>query len=113
MAYNGPQIVVRRGRDKIRVDKRRNVVDVKAAELGRPLDNLRVARIDRECKLGVGGEQCLQNGLEASVVIRTFELADGACWIGVGCGIVADSDPDAELAEAQAKLVPVRDALGC
>jgi menaquinone-specific isochorismate synthase len=29
-----------------------------------------------------------------------------------GCGIVADSDPAAELAEAQAKFVPVRDALG-
>ena len=28
-----------------------------------------------------------------------------------GCGIVADSDPEAELAEAQAKFVPVRDAL--
>ncbi|MDN4175934.1 chorismate-binding protein, partial [Nocardioides sp. SOB77] len=28
-----------------------------------------------------------------------------------GCGIVADSDPEAELAEAQAKFVPVRDSL--
>ena len=28
-----------------------------------------------------------------------------------GCGIVASSDPAAELAEAQAKLLPVRDAL--
>ena len=28
-----------------------------------------------------------------------------------GCGIVADSDPEAELAESQAKFVPVRDAL--
>jgi len=29
-----------------------------------------------------------------------------------GCGIVAGSDSEAELAEAQAKLVPMRDALG-
>jgi menaquinone-specific isochorismate synthase len=29
-----------------------------------------------------------------------------------GCGIVGGSDPDAELAESAAKLVPVRDALG-
>lgn len=29
-----------------------------------------------------------------------------------GCGIVAGSDPQAELAESNAKLVPVRDALG-
>jgi menaquinone-specific isochorismate synthase len=29
-----------------------------------------------------------------------------------GCGIVAGSDPEAELAEAGAKFVPMRDALG-
>src|SRR5699024_6145856 len=29
-----------------------------------------------------------------------------------GCGIVAGSDPAAELAESVAKLVPMRDALG-
>ena len=28
-----------------------------------------------------------------------------------GCGIVAGSDPEAELAESDAKLVPMRDAL--
>ena len=28
-----------------------------------------------------------------------------------GCGIVAGSDPEAELAESVAKLVPMRDAL--
>ena len=28
-----------------------------------------------------------------------------------GCGIVAGSDPDAEVAESDAKLVPMRDAL--
>jgi menaquinone-specific isochorismate synthase len=28
-----------------------------------------------------------------------------------GCGIVGSSDPEAELAESQAKFVPVRDAL--
>jgi menaquinone-specific isochorismate synthase len=28
-----------------------------------------------------------------------------------GCGIVAGSDPEAELAEAAAKLVPMREAL--
>lgn len=31
--------------------------------------------------------------------------------IFAGCGIVAGSDPDAELAESEAKLVPMRDAL--
>jgi para-aminobenzoate synthetase/4-amino-4-deoxychorismate lyase len=51
-------------------------------------------------------------GLEASVVIRTFEIAGDACWIGVGCGIVADSDPDAEVAEAFTKVDPLLAAIG-
>jgi menaquinone-specific isochorismate synthase len=29
-----------------------------------------------------------------------------------GCGVVAGSDPQAELTESNAKLVPMRDALG-
>jgi menaquinone-specific isochorismate synthase len=28
-----------------------------------------------------------------------------------GCGIVAGSDPEAEVAESDAKLIPMRDAL--
>jgi menaquinone-specific isochorismate synthase len=28
-----------------------------------------------------------------------------------GCGVVADSNPEAELMESMAKLVPMRDAL--
>jgi menaquinone-specific isochorismate synthase len=39
-------------------------------------------------------------------------LADGArIRLFAGCGIVSDSDPATELSEAQAKFVPVRDAL--
>jgi menaquinone-specific isochorismate synthase len=37
----------------------------------------------------------------------------GRVRLFAGCGIVAESDPKAELAEAQAKFVPVRDALTC
>jgi len=51
-------------------------------------------------------------GLEASVVIRTFEVAGDACWVGVGGGIVADSDPAAELAEVFTKLDPLLEAVG-
>jgi para-aminobenzoate synthetase/4-amino-4-deoxychorismate lyase len=51
-------------------------------------------------------------GLDSSVVIRTFELQGGACWVGVGCGVVADSDPDAELAEVFTKLDPLLAAVG-
>ena len=39
------------------------------------------------------------------------EYDDRRVRLFAGCGIVADSDPAAELAEAAAKFVPVRDAL--
>ena len=38
-------------------------------------------------------------------------ITDGGVRLFAGCGIVASSDPEAELAESQAKLVPVRDSL--
>jgi para-aminobenzoate synthetase / 4-amino-4-deoxychorismate lyase len=66
----------------------------------------------RELYTGAIGYVSPVAGLEASVVIRTFELAGGDCWIGVGCGIVADSDPDAEVAEAFTKVDPLLRALG-
>ncbi len=50
-------------------------------------------------------------GLELSVVIRTVEFAGGRAWIGVGGGIVADSDPAAEAAECEIKAAPVLDCL--
>jgi menaquinone-specific isochorismate synthase len=41
-----------------------------------------------------------------------FDDADpGAVRLFAGCGIVAGSDPDAEAAEAEAKFLPMRDAL--
>lgn len=51
-------------------------------------------------------------GLELSVAIRTFEIAAGAAWLDVGGGIVADSDPAAEAAEALAKAAPLLTAIG-
>jgi menaquinone-specific isochorismate synthase len=40
-------------------------------------------------------------------------VADGpTVRLFAGCGVVGDSDPESELAESSAKLVPVRDALG-
>ncbi len=50
---------------------------------------------------------------EWGLALRSAEiLGDGSTVrLFAGCGIVADSDPDAELAESQAKLVPVRDSL--
>jgi para-aminobenzoate synthetase / 4-amino-4-deoxychorismate lyase len=51
-------------------------------------------------------------GLELSVAIRTFEIAGGSAWLDVGGGVVADSDPAAEAAEALAKAAPLLRAIG-
>ena len=48
---------------------------------------------------------------EWGIALRCGQLAGTRVRLFAGCGIVADSDPVAELSEAQAKLVPVRDAL--
>jgi menaquinone-specific isochorismate synthase len=48
---------------------------------------------------------------EWGIALRSASLAGNNVRLFAGCGIVADSDPAAELAEAQAKFVPVRDAL--
>ena len=49
---------------------------------------------------------------EFGIALRSAELHGRMVRLFAGCGIVADSDPEAELAEAQAKFLPVRDALG-
>ena len=48
---------------------------------------------------------------EFGIALRSAELDGAQVRLFAGCGIVADSDPEAELAEAQAKFLPVRDAL--
>ncbi len=50
----------------------------------------------REVYTGAVGFVSPLSGLELNVAIRTLELADGHLWLGVGGGIVADSDPEAE-----------------
>ena len=49
---------------------------------------------------------------EWGIALRSAVLDGRGVRLFAGCGIVADSEPAAELAEAQAKFVPVRDALG-
>jgi para-aminobenzoate synthetase component 1 len=46
-------------------------------------------------------------GLELNVAIRTFEIADRRIALGVGGGITADSDPQAEWAECLHKAAPL------
>jgi menaquinone-specific isochorismate synthase len=48
---------------------------------------------------------------EFAIALRSAEITGNRVRLFAGCGIVADSDPEAELAETQAKFVPVRDAL--
>ena len=48
---------------------------------------------------------------EFGIALRSAEIDGHQVRLFAGCGIVADSDPEAELAEAQAKFLPVRDAL--
>ena len=48
---------------------------------------------------------------EWGLALRSGLLEGSRVRLFAGCGIVAGSDPEAELAEAQAKFVPVRNAL--
>jgi len=48
---------------------------------------------------------------EWGIALRSAVISGSTVRLFAGCGIVADSDPEAELAESQAKFVPVRDAL--
>lgn len=48
---------------------------------------------------------------EFGIGLRSAELRGSQVRLFAGCGIVAGSDPESELAESQAKFVPVRDSL--
>ena len=51
---------------------------------------------------------------EWGIALRSGRYVDGdpaSLRIFAGCGIVAGSDPDGEVSEADAKFVPMRDAL--
>ena len=58
----------------------------------------------------VGWVDSAGNG-EFGVALRCAQIEDRALRLFAGCGIVADSDPEAELVEAQVKLLAIRDAL--
>jgi para-aminobenzoate synthetase / 4-amino-4-deoxychorismate lyase len=66
----------------------------------------------REAYTGAHGLLSPVCGLDLGVTIRTLEIAGERAWIGVGGGIVADSDPQAELDEALAKASAVLAAAG-
>ena len=66
----------------------------------------------REVYTGAIGIASPIAGLDTSVVIRTFETAGDAIWIGAGGAIVADSDPEQELSEALTKAAGPAAAIG-
>jgi para-aminobenzoate synthetase/4-amino-4-deoxychorismate lyase len=66
----------------------------------------------REAYTGAIGFASPLAGLELSVAIRTFEACGGRLWLGAGGGIVADSDPAAELEECLVKARPLVAAIG-
>ncbi len=66
----------------------------------------------REVYTGAIGFASPLAGLELSVAIRTFELADGKAWLGAGGGITWGSDPDTEYRECLTKARPVIAAVG-
>jgi para-aminobenzoate synthetase/4-amino-4-deoxychorismate lyase len=61
----------------------------------------------REAYTGAIGYASPLRGLELNVAIRTLELTGDRIWLGVGGGVVADSDPAGELKECLIKARPV------
>ena len=67
--------------------------------------------MDRGRYAGPAGWMDADGDGEWAIALRSAEVHGDTVRLFAGCGIVADSDPEAELAEAQAKFLPVRDAL--
>jgi len=71
----------------------------------------RIEGMDRGRYAGPVGWMDASGDGEWGIALRSARVDGASVRLFAGCGIVADSDPAAELAEAQAKFVPVRDAL--
>jgi menaquinone-specific isochorismate synthase len=89
-----------------------------AAVCGTPTEIARkvirdLERMDRGRYAGPVGWMDAAGDGEWGVALRCAEVAGARLRLFAGCGIVSGSDPDTELAEAQAKFVAVRDALEC
>jgi menaquinone-specific isochorismate synthase len=67
--------------------------------------------MDRGRYAGPVGWMDAQGDGEWGIALRSATIEGTTVRLFAGCGIVADSDPEAELAETQGKFVPVRDAL--
>ncbi|HEU4811278.1 MAG TPA: isochorismate synthase [Nocardioides sp.] len=70
-----------------------------------------IEQMDRGRYAGPVGWMDAAGDGEWGIALRSASIDGPTVRLFAGCGIVADSDPEAELAESQAKFVPVRDAL--
>ncbi|MBB5788050.1 isochorismate synthase [Jiangella mangrovi] len=76
------------------------------------LDVIReIEGLDRARYAGPVGWMDARGDGEWGIALRSAEVSGDRLRLFAGCGIVAGSDPAAELAESVAKLVPMRDAL--
>jgi anthranilate synthase component 1 len=66
----------------------------------------------RDAYTGSIGYLRRDGGLDLNILIRTIVLRDGTVEFRTGAGIVADSQPEAELAETRAKARGLLRALG-
>jgi menaquinone-specific isochorismate synthase len=91
-----------------------------AAVCGTPTDSARsliaeLEHLDRERYTGPVGWIDANGDGEWAIALRCGQLSETdphQIRLFAGCGIVAGSDPAAELAESNAKLIPMRDSLG-
>lgn len=58
----------------------------------------------RRAYTGSVGYVNLDGTLDLNILIRSFLLKEGTAWFRTGAGIVADSEPERELAETRAKV---------
>lgn len=87
-----------------------------AAVCGTPTDAARqlireVEGLDRGRYSGPVGWVDADGDGEWAIALRCGWIEGNTAQLYAGCGVVADSKPEAELAESMAKLVPMRDAL--
>jgi anthranilate synthase component 1 len=54
----------------------------------------------------------LDGTLDLNILIRSFLVKERMAWFRTGAGIVADSEPERELAETRAKAKGLLKALG-
>lgn len=67
--------------------------------------------LDRGRYAGPVGYVDADGGGETGIALRCAEVRGATVRLFAGCGIVADSDPDAEVREAAAKMRAIREAL--